>query len=182
MKSEIEVVDELKESKEYREAFVAAHVKNGIAFQLRSMRSARGWDQKELARRMGNEKLQPVVSRYENPDYGKFSVSTLLELAKVFDVALIVKFASFNEIAKRDANLSSEDLTVESFEESPQVPIELVEAWPQTCTQIAFNCSFPLLKAYFAGQTPRVQEITALPLEQFPFILPAHQTPFYVGS
>lgn len=112
-----ECFNELQKSKEYREAYVAAHVRNGIAFQLRTMRGARGWDQKELASRLGNVKLQPVVSRYENPDYGRYSISTLLELADVYDVALVVRFAPFNEVVEWESKISEANLNVPSFDD-----------------------------------------------------------------
>lgn len=110
-----DIVGELKKSKEYRTAYIAAHVRNGVAFQLRAMREARGWDQREVACRLGNVKLQPVISRYENPDYGRFSVSTLLDLAAAFDVALVVRFAPFREVVGWESNLSMRTLNVPSF-------------------------------------------------------------------
>jgi transcriptional regulator with XRE-family HTH domain len=106
--------EELKD-REYRDAYVAATVRNGVAFQVRAMRESRGWDQKKLAAKMGNEKLQPIVSRYENPDYGRFTVSSLLDLAKAFDVGLIVRFAPFSELIERDDKFPSVSLDVQSY-------------------------------------------------------------------
>ena len=80
---EKQLVDQLS-SPEYRRAFVEGHATDTVAFQLRAMRKARGWEQKDVAERLGSRKLQPMISRYENPDYGKDSISTLLELAAVF--------------------------------------------------------------------------------------------------
>lgn len=91
---------------EYRQGFVEGHATDTIAFQLRAMRKAEGWDQKEVAERMGNPKAQPMISRYENPDYGKYSVATLLELAKAFDVALAVRFVPFSELVEWDLSSS----------------------------------------------------------------------------
>jgi len=115
-------------NKEYRSAYVTAHVRNGIPFQIRAMRNARGWDQKDLANKLGNIKLQPVVSRYENPDYGRFSVSTLLDLAAAFDVALVVRFAPFREVVAWESSISEKTLNVPSFDE------EIRQAMP-TCAQ-----------------------------------------------
>jgi transcriptional regulator with XRE-family HTH domain len=106
--------EELKD-REYRDAYVAATVRNGVAFQIRAMRESRGWDQKKLATKMGNENLQPIVSRYENPDYGRFTVSSLLDLAKAFDVGLVVRFAPFSELINRDEELSAISLDVASY-------------------------------------------------------------------
>lgn len=114
-----DLVKKLK-NREYRDAFVESHVRNGIAFQLRSMRNARGWDQKKLAAAMGNAKLQPVISRYENPDYGKYSLETLLKLARAFDVGLIVRFGRFSELMRWDDQISEENLNIPSFEQEMQ--------------------------------------------------------------
>jgi|SRR5947209_5583118 len=88
---------------EYRKAFVEAHAKDSIAFQHRIMRKRKEWDQKQLAEHaFGDPKLQSMVSRYENPDYGNYSLNTLLELAAAFDVALVVHFAPFSELVDWD--------------------------------------------------------------------------------
>jgi transcriptional regulator with XRE-family HTH domain len=103
---------------EYRKAFVEAHAKDSIAFQLRMMRKAMQWDQKQLAEHaFGDPKLQSMVSRYENPDYGKYSLNTLLELAAAFDVALVVHFAPFSELATWDETPVEKRLVPKSFEQ-----------------------------------------------------------------
>jgi transcriptional regulator with XRE-family HTH domain len=89
---------------EYRRAFVEGHATDTIAFQLRAMRKKKAWEQKDVAEKLGNRKLQPMISRYENPDYGKYSISTLLELAAAFDVALAVRFVPFSELLVWDVS------------------------------------------------------------------------------
>jgi hypothetical protein len=123
------LVNELKDSA-YRKAFIEAHAKDTIAFQLRQMRETRRWTQGELAvKAFGDPKLQSVVSRLENPDYGKYSVTTLLNLANVFDVGLVVRFAPFSEVVDWDLNKSGRTLDPPPFaqdielEETPtQIP------------------------------------------------------------
>ncbi|MGH6899454.1 MAG: helix-turn-helix domain-containing protein [Geminicoccaceae bacterium] len=100
-------------SKEFRDAFVAEHLKTGVAYQIRALREKRGWSQAELGRRAG--KPQSAISRLEDPDYGRLSLKTLLELAAAFDVALLVQFAAFSELLKRFSNLSPEALAVPDF-------------------------------------------------------------------
>lgn len=75
-----------------RRALLEARTMDTIASQLRTLRMAREWEQADVAEKLGNRRLQPMVSRYENPDYGRYSVRTLLELAEVFGVALVVRF------------------------------------------------------------------------------------------
>ncbi|MCH9050721.1 MAG: helix-turn-helix transcriptional regulator [Proteobacteria bacterium] len=101
--------------KEYRDAYVEGHVRAGLAFQIRALRESRNWSQEEVGRRAGN-KLQSVIARLENPDYGKFSLSTLLELASAFDVGLLVRFVPFSELLNKVSNLSLEKLAAPSFD------------------------------------------------------------------
>jgi transcriptional regulator with XRE-family HTH domain len=109
------LIEELRDHA-YRRAFVEAHAGDSIAFQLKTMRLERGMEQRDVATLLGNPKLQPMISRYENPDYGKYSVKTLLELADAFDVALMVHFAPFSELVDWDLSASSEKLNPISFD------------------------------------------------------------------
>lgn len=109
------------ENPEYRRAFVEGHATDTIAFQLRAMRKEEGWDQRDVAEKLGNRSLQPMVSRYENPDYGKYSISTLLELSAVFDVALAVRFVPFSELVEWDLSTSAEKICPISFAKDEQL-------------------------------------------------------------
>jgi len=106
---------------EYRHAFVSANIDQGIAFQIRVMREKRGWDQKELARRLGI-KSQSAVARLEDPSYGKISLSTLKKLAKAFDVAALVKLVPYSRLLMESATISEDSMDAMSFsEELPQL-------------------------------------------------------------
>ncbi|MFO1100471.1 MAG: helix-turn-helix transcriptional regulator [Xanthobacteraceae bacterium] len=106
------LLDKLQK-KSYRAAYVGEHVRQGIAYQIRALRDQRGWKQGELAQRMG--KPQSVVSRLEDPNYGKVTVQTLLEAASVFDVALQVRFVPFSSFLRNTRNISANALEVLSF-------------------------------------------------------------------
>lgn len=97
--------------KPYREARAKSEVTIGLNFQLIEMRRAKGWTQAELAMRMGTK--PSVVSRLESDDYLP-SLSTLLNLANVYDVALLVRLVSFDALKTLDR--SSEALCAKSFE------------------------------------------------------------------
>lgn len=105
------------EDKEYRDAFVEGHIRTGAAYQIRALRNARQWSQEELAARAGTS--QSVIARLENPDYGKFSLSTLAKFASAYDVGLLVRFVSFSELLDRTRDLSPERLNVPSFADDP---------------------------------------------------------------
>lgn len=113
-------LDQLSE-KCMREAFVEAEVELMVAQQIRTLREQRGWSGQQLAKVLGVP--QSVVSRLENPDYGRHSLRTLLRLAHAFDVGLTVRFqaipawADFNR-DKSAAALSAEPFTVAETEQN----------------------------------------------------------------
>jgi transcriptional regulator with XRE-family HTH domain len=111
------LLTELK-NKEYRDAFVSAHIDTGIPFQLRALREHRGLTQNKLAELVGMK--QERISAIENPNYkNTFTLSTLKRLASAFNIALIVRFVPISELVKWELNLSSETLGAVSFDEDP---------------------------------------------------------------
>jgi len=149
----------------YRRGFVEGHAKDTIAFQLRMLRKARGWEQREVAEGLGNPKLQPMISRYENPDYGRYSISTLLDLASVFDVALIVRFAPFSELLEWDWSSNAATLCPASFatdERFLQIAAQIQNEQVRTAVAQA-NCRATLVHENVAEQSkPIPQSPTAL--------------------
>jgi transcriptional regulator with XRE-family HTH domain len=107
----------------FRHSWVESSIKNGVAFQLRSLRKAKGWDQKRTAEMvMGDPKLQSMVSRYENPDYGKYTLRTLMDFAKAFDVALVVRFVPFSKLLRMESEWENESLSVPPYAEDQCSP------------------------------------------------------------
>ena len=107
-----QLFETLKE-REYRRAF-AADIGTGLAFQIRLMREDRGWTKEELARRI--DKRLETISQWENPNYGRYTLKTLTELANAYDVALIVRFAAFSELVDLLASLTPERLAPPAFD------------------------------------------------------------------
>jgi len=106
------LVGKLK-SKVYRAAYVAENIRMSIAFQMKAMREQRDMSQSDLGKLLG--KPQSVVSRLENPEYGKATVQTLLEVAEALDVALVIKFVPFPEFISYTSDVSPSGLQVDSF-------------------------------------------------------------------
>ena len=100
--------------KEYRHSFVIAHIETCLAFQIYRMRVARGWDKADLAKRL--KVTEKTVSRWEDPDYGKYTMKTLKALAEVLDVGWLVRFASFSELIHDAVNLSRKRISPPSFD------------------------------------------------------------------
>ena len=111
------VRDELP-NKEFRESYVAENVRRGLAYQIRALREARGWSPAEFARQAGLP--QSNISRWENPTYGKFNLSTLIEIASIFDVALSVRFVGFEELLTSLTDLRPQTLAVPCYEKEQQ--------------------------------------------------------------
>lgn len=107
------MMDKNFDDKAYRDAFTESMIRTGLAFQLRELRKRSGMSQKELGRLAGT--TQNVISRLENPDYGSFTLKTLLRLASSLDVALIVKFATFGELHQMTRDRSPDALAVPSY-------------------------------------------------------------------
>jgi transcriptional regulator with XRE-family HTH domain len=101
--------------KEFRDAYVDEHVRSTVAHQLRCLRRARGLTQRQLAKVL--DKPPSVISRLENLSYGKLTVQTLLDIARRLDVALVIKFAGFQEFLNAYADLSPKSLTVPNYDE-----------------------------------------------------------------
>lgn len=105
-------------STEARDAYVQAEVTTALSHQIRAIRQQRGWSQGELARRLGT--TQAVVSRLENPDYGRLSLQTLFQLSKAFDTGLQVRFVSLVTMLKETYHPKHANRLVPAFEEEAQ--------------------------------------------------------------
>ncbi len=104
--------DELAD-KEMRDAYLGAQTRVTIAQQIRALRNQRGWSQAELGERLG--KPQGNVARLEDIEIARYTLTTLLELAAAFDVALCARFVSYSDFLEITSDLSPDALAVPSF-------------------------------------------------------------------
>lgn len=90
---------------EVRREFVADQVRARIALLIRSLREQpdRNWTQTELGERAG--KPQNVISRFEDPNYGKMSLQSLLDIAAAFDLPVWIDMPSWEDWLELTANV-----------------------------------------------------------------------------
>jgi transcriptional regulator with XRE-family HTH domain len=127
------LIRRLKRSPDARTKFVESNLSKELAFQLRALRDNKEWSQPELAERIGTS--QNAISRLENPNYGKATITTLKKLAAVFDVGLVVRFVPFSQLVNWESGtpyvehgLSPETMDVPNFtEELPKLERKAVE-------------------------------------------------------
>ena len=102
-------------NKHFRDAFLEENIRLRLALQIRTLREKNNWSQPVLAEKSG--KPQSVISRLEDPNYGKFTVRTLLDLASTFDVALFIGFVPYSKLIAEIKDVSPKGLTAASYTE-----------------------------------------------------------------
>lgn len=146
--------------KKYRERFVEAFIRQGVAMQIQLLRKREGWSQKKLGEL--TDKKANAITRLEDPSYGKFTVTTLLEMAKAFDVALSVRFVSFSELEKQAERLGAEQLLAARFfdefpvAKEPLAKGQRVEFVPSSPTPFAFPAVTTFARVKSRTATPAV--------------------------
>src|SRR5215813_10980158 len=103
------------QKKPFRHAYLAEHVRRGIAYQIRALRDQRKWKQGTFAKFLG--KPQSVACRLEDLDYGKVTVQTLLEVANVFEDALEVRFVPYSTFIYNTRDVSVASMRVPEFKD-----------------------------------------------------------------
>jgi transcriptional regulator with XRE-family HTH domain len=98
---------------DFRKQFVDENVSVGLAFQIRALRDRQKLKQEDLAKKLGSK--QSLVSSWENPNYGKYTLGTLKDMAEAFDVALLVKFVPFSTLVDWTVNMTSDSQAPPSF-------------------------------------------------------------------
>jgi transcriptional regulator with XRE-family HTH domain len=141
----------------FRRAYVAENARTGIAYQIRALREARGWSQRDLAEKCG--KPQSNIARFENPEYGNLSVKSLLEIANAFDVWLSVEFVSFRTGVARTANRSLQALDAASFNDEMR---EQAYATGVPATLASYDASNDFLLQAIRGLQKQSDGITAV--------------------
>jgi len=115
-----ELVENLRREfadEEYRYGYAESFLDIYVAGQIKALREQHGWEQMELAERLGTK--QSAISRLEDVNYSSWSISTLKRLARVFGVRLRVSFEEFATLPTDVENFSTYKLRRLPFREDP---------------------------------------------------------------
>jgi transcriptional regulator with XRE-family HTH domain len=124
-----EIVAALKASKEYRDGFCEGLIRTGFPFQIRSLRLKQGLSQHALGKRAGM--AQAVISRHENPGYGRLTLKSALRLAAALEVGLVMRCVPYSELVDWAVYSTTSDLVVPKFSDDsrldePHPPLAIV--------------------------------------------------------
>ena len=139
--------------KEFRDAYVEARARNYIAYQIKAVREQRGLSQADLADLQG--KKQSEISRFEDPEYGRLTTTTLLKIAAALDVTLLIRLCSHEEFLFQTAEMSPEHLHVPPYSDARvRAKISNYSSIPP-----ASGASMPILPAHsFPPRGPVIKE------------------------
>jgi len=145
--SKAKLLERMLVSKEFRYAYVESALNEKIATLIRVIREKQGYKaQGELAAAMG--KHQTHISRLENLDYGSYSLASLKEICRTFEMALNVSIEPFSEFLRNLEDVKTDSISATKFGDreecsalkdwaeakaktAPRVPIEPIMRMPQ---------------------------------------------------
>jgi transcriptional regulator with XRE-family HTH domain len=150
----------------YRTAFVASQINVGIPFQIKALMKGRGWTQEQLAERTGM--LQPRISAMLRPGKVRPNIETLRRYAEAFDCGLLVRFATYSELARWSEEFDPDTFQVPSFAEETQTEERKQELEKSAAAMTAHSTS---LKGLAHGLPPdefeRIQSEAAKAIEVY---------------
>lgn len=114
-KSKNEQMWESLHDPELRKQLIDEHINVGIAFQIHGLRKRQDLRQIDMARLL--DVKQPLISAWENPNYGNYSLNTLKDMAKAFDVGLLVRFVPFSTLVNWTLNVTPNVIAPPNFNE-----------------------------------------------------------------
>ena len=112
-------------NKRYRDSYVSAMNTRFLAQQMRALRG--DMSQEEFGKLLG--KPQSVISRLEDPSYGKFTQQTLHEVAAKMDRAVITRIVDYGTFVRLSESMSEQAICPPTFDEDNFPDDELNESF-----------------------------------------------------
>jgi hypothetical protein len=119
-------------NKRYRDSYVDANVRRFLAQQFRALRG--DLSQEEFGKLIG--KPQSVISRLEDPSYGKFALQTLLEVAASLDRAVIARIVDFPTFVHFTEDMSERAICPARYDESDFADIKRIHVAASTDDEV----------------------------------------------
>jgi transcriptional regulator with XRE-family HTH domain len=125
--------------KDYRDEIVAENLRLSVAAQVRANRESRDLTQVGLA--AAAKMKQSQISRLENARGDSLpNLATLTRVAAAFDVAIIVRFVPFSELAHSIETLETQSLVSPAFSEDAALTTTRdLDAVQTTASKIAYR-------------------------------------------
>ncbi len=101
--------------KKYRDLFVEEQIFSRLPLKIKMLREQEGLTQAKLGEIAGMK--QTWISKLEDPNYGKLTISTLLKVASAFDVGLYIDFVPFSEVLDRTLRLSPASFAISTYKD-----------------------------------------------------------------
>jgi hypothetical protein len=117
--------------KAYRDSYIAAHTRRFLARQMRKFRG----EKSQVAFGDVIGKRQTVVSRLEDPNYGKWTLQTLFDVAEKLNVAVLVRFVDIPTFLRLSEDMSENASQPQPYDEAKAVallerPAKKLKIWP----------------------------------------------------
>ena len=100
--------------KTYRDSYIASHTRRFLARQMRKFRGEKS--QTEFGDLI--DKRQTVVSRLEDPNYGKWTLQTLFDVAEKLNIAVLVRFVDIPTFLRLSEDMSEDASQPQPYDEA----------------------------------------------------------------
>ena len=107
------LANKMRDRKDYRASYVASYTRQFLSRQMRDFRGE--MSQTEFGSRIS--KQQTIVSRLEDPNYGKWTLQTLFDVAAKLDIAVLVRFVDFPTFLRTTDDRSPSAISPSSYDQ-----------------------------------------------------------------